>query len=89
MIIENTAYIANVGDSRAILSAENGQVLYKLTRDHKPNEIYEQERIESNGGSIYQSQIIAKPPFSQLYEFNTEWTKIGLFPSKPLKFKTD
>lgn len=89
IVIDNKAYVSNVGDSRAILSAENGQIIYKLSRDHKPNDIIEKERIEKNGGSVYQSQIIAKPPFSQLYDFNSMWTKVGLFPSKPLKFPTD
>lgn len=89
IIIEEKAYVANVGDSRAIMSAENGQLLYKLSRDHKPNESYERERIEANGGSVYQSQIVVKPPFSQFQEYNTNWMKIGLFPNKPLRFPED
>ena len=89
MIIEDKAYVANSGDSRAILSAENSQLLYKLTRDHKPNEDYEKSRIEKQGGSVYQSQIIAKPPFNQYYDINPSWVSIGLFPSKPPKFPED
>jgi len=89
MIVGNKGYIANVGDSRALMSAEWGQFLYKLSRDHKPNEPYEKERIEKAGGSVYQSKIIAKPPFAQYHDFNTSWTRIGLFPNKPLVFPED
>jgi serine/threonine protein phosphatase PrpC len=89
MIIDNKAYIANVGDSRAIMSAENGQLLYRLTKDHKPDAPLEKLRIEQMGGSVYQSQIVAKPPFSQFNEHNPMWMKIGLFPTKPVKFPED
>lgn len=89
MIIENKAFIANVGDSRAIMSAENGKLLYELTKDHKPNEPLERKRIEENGGKVYQSQIVVKPPFNHFQDFNPRWTKIGLFPSKPPYFPKD
>ena len=41
---------ANVGDSRAILS--RGRTAVDLTKDHKPNDSAERERIESQGGSV-------------------------------------
>lgn len=68
------------------MSAEHSQVLYKLSTDHKPDEENEKQRIEANGGSVYRSQIVAKPPFNQYYDYNPIWMKIGLFPSKPPKF---
>jgi serine/threonine protein phosphatase PrpC len=89
MIIDNKAYIANVGDSRAIMSAYNGQVWYKLSKDHKPDDPDEKQRIEGKGGKIYQSQLTAKAPFQQYHDSNTIWTKIGLFPSQQLKFAED
>lgn len=46
-------YVANVGDSRAIMSAEEGQKLFVLSRDHRPNEDAEKQRINENGGKIY------------------------------------
>ena len=46
-------YVANVGDSRAIMSGSYGKKLFPLSRDHKPNDPKELKRIESNGGSVY------------------------------------
>lgn len=53
LIVEQTCYVANVGDSRAIMSAEHGQKLFVLSRDHRPNEDLEKARITENGGKIY------------------------------------
>jgi hypothetical protein len=54
MVLDNICYIANVGDSRAILSLNNGKSSRVLTKDHKPNDKDEEQRITSNGGKIYQ-----------------------------------
>lgn len=54
LIVEDMCYVANVGDSRAILSAEQGQRLFSLSRDHKPNDELERKRIIEGGGQIYQ-----------------------------------
>ena len=66
LIIENKIYIANVGDSRCIISMKNGLIRKDVTRDHKPNYPYEKERIISNGGRIYQTQT----PLNQNLESN-------------------
>eukprot|EP01083_Nonionella_stella_P092613 259299_1 len=47
---ERTIISANVGDSRAVLS--RGSVAVDLTRDHKPDDQYEKERIISMGETI-------------------------------------
>ena len=56
LIIDNKIYIANVGDSRCIISMKNGLIRKDVTRDHKPNYPYEKERIVTSGGRIYQTQ---------------------------------
>ncbi len=55
LIVETNVYVANVGDSRAIMSAQEGKKLFVLSRDHRPNEDAEKERIVTNGGKIYQT----------------------------------
>ena len=56
LTVNNTAYIANVGDSRCVISCKKGKILKDATRDHKPNYPYEKERIIKNKGNIYQSE---------------------------------
>ncbi len=36
-IYQNICYVANLGDSRAILTSENNKKLYQITKDHKPS----------------------------------------------------
>jgi len=60
LIIDDKCYVANVGDSRAIMSSHKGRRVLPLSRDHKPGEEGERNRIISNGGKVYQSQINAQ-----------------------------
>ena len=55
LVVESECFVANVGDSRAIMSADKGKKLFLLSRDHRPNEEYEVQRIVKNGGGIYQT----------------------------------
>jgi protein phosphatase 2C family protein 2/3 len=57
LIVDNTCYIANVGDSRAVLSVNRGRNIYALSKDHKPNDDDERARILKAGGKIYQSTV--------------------------------
>ena len=53
LIIDNTLYSINLGDSRALYSRDSGKEFYQITRDHKPNDEIEQKRITSCGGKVY------------------------------------
>jgi protein phosphatase 2C family protein 2/3 len=54
LIVDDICYIANVGDSRAIVSKNCGKEFNALTIDHKPNDENETKRILENGGRVYQ-----------------------------------
>lgn len=54
--------MANVGDSRAIMSADKGQKVFVLSNDHKPTEDGEVKRIVENGGRIYQNSSVVPHP---------------------------
>ena len=53
LIFDNKIYIANLGDSRAIMSVNGGTKIKQLTNDHKPNNPKEFERAIKNGSKIY------------------------------------
>lgn len=44
------------------MSADVGSKIYVCSRDHKPTDDIEKERITQNGGSVYQTQTVARPP---------------------------
>jgi serine/threonine protein phosphatase PrpC len=54
MIMDDTCYVCNVGDSRAIISQNFGTSCFALSRDHKPSDKLEQKRILEAGGKVYQ-----------------------------------
>lgn len=60
LFVGNMWYIGNVGDSRAILSANKGKNLRVMSIDHKPNNGKETRRIIKSGGSVYQTQSNCK-----------------------------
>jgi protein phosphatase 2C family protein 2/3 len=53
LFVGDTCFIANAGDSRAIMSGGSGKKIYGLTRDHKPDETEERQRILEAGGEVY------------------------------------
>lgn len=63
LIVDDICYIANLGDSRAVMSSGSGIKIYPLSKDHKPFVEDEVKRIVENGGKIYQSvgQVNANP----------------------------
>ena len=38
LIVNDTCYVANVGDCRAILSLDGGKTIRQITTDHKPDD---------------------------------------------------
>ena len=58
LIVDTKIYIANVGDSRCIVSCNNGKIKKDVTRDHKPEFPYEKKRIYNNGGNIYRNETV-------------------------------
>ena len=60
LIVDNKIYVANVGDSRCLLSMENGNKYIEVTKDHKPNLSEEAERIKKYGGKIYQTETLIR-----------------------------
>lgn len=50
LIVGGLCYVANVGDSRAVLSSEGGRLMTALSRDHKPADVEEYRRITAAGG---------------------------------------
>lgn len=57
LIVGDLWFVANVGDSRAVLSGDGGKKIFPLSLDHKPCDDIERKRIIDAGGQIYQTAI--------------------------------
>jgi len=55
LIKDHILYVANVGDSRAVLCRGNRAI--RLTHDHKPESPFEKQRIEKLGGFIRNGRV--------------------------------
>ena len=53
---EKKFYLANIGDSRAIMSLKNGNI-YQISEDHKPNKLKEKELIYKKGGFVQNNRV--------------------------------
>ena len=81
LIIDTKIYVANVGDSRCVISCQNGKIQKDVTRDHKPEFPYEKKRIYNNKGTIYRNETI----FSQDYETKKNQILLGPYRVTPGK----
>jgi protein phosphatase 2C family protein 2/3 len=52
LLVDGMCYVANLGDSRAIMSQNKGKQEVILTKDHNP--MNEKDRIIKEGGRVYQ-----------------------------------
>eukprot|EP00347_Sterkiella_histriomuscorum_P010978 403374213 len=58
LFINRICYVAQLGDGRLILCKEQESLTVQVTRDHKPNDAIEKERILANGGQVYSRQMM-------------------------------
>lgn len=54
---ERKLYIANCGDCRAVLCSIDGKSVRQVTKDHKPSDPEEKERVEAAGGLIFGGRL--------------------------------
>ena len=74
---DRTCYVANVGDSRAIMSQQGGVIIKQITTDHKPGDEAETKRIKAYGGTIYRSfQLLEIRPPKEVY-YHSEYILVG------------
>lgn len=57
LVFPDCIYIANCGDSRAVLC--RGGIPVVSTKDHKPKDPEEKARIEAAGGSVHGNRVMA------------------------------
>lgn len=62
LIVDTICYVANLGDSRAVLASDSGRAVYQITKDHKPSNLEEQKRVLDAGGKIYLTTAITEGP---------------------------
>ena len=66
-------FVVNLGDSRAVLSLKKGSYFKEISKDHKPNFLSEFERIKKNKGCIYTTCLSKKKKVLDYFakDFNT------------------
>lgn len=64
--VDEVLYLANVGDSRAVLSRKGGSSVIQLTVDHKPGSESESVRILAHNGTIYRVANLKNEPDPQM-----------------------
>ena len=80
LILNDMCYIANLGDSRALYSCNDGKKFLQISRDHKPNDPLEKIRIYKAGGSI--SKTLNNTPHANIIK---EKEKLDRAPKIPFR----
>ena len=84
-------YLANTGDSRAILCRNNG-VVKAISKDHKPNDLKERMRIEKKGGFVRDNRTNGNLAMSRAFgdknlkDVLTVEPDISYFPMRNVKY---
>jgi len=78
---ESWLYVANVGDSRAVLVSRKGDgnselTVNRLTRDHRPDDAAEAERIQSEGGEV--RRLRPGSGSSRIFSPGCQWPALAL-----------
>lgn len=73
VLMNKMLHVGNVGDSRALMSRNKGNITLGLTNDHKPDDESEIARIEANGGRVYQTTPRPGLTKEQLAEIKLPW----------------
>lgn len=60
VVTQRHVWVANAGDSRAVLRIASNQIPYPLSEDHKPSGAAEMERIRLSGGTVSHADGIAR-----------------------------
>lgn len=61
LVMDDVLYVANIGDSRALLSrcGENGETsVVSLSKDHSPSQYEERMRIQKAGGTVREGRVL-------------------------------
>ena len=58
LIINEWCFVTYLGDSRALYSFDSGNQLFQISRDHKPNDPIERNRIEKAGGNVFKDDRV-------------------------------
>ena len=84
-------YLANTGDSRAILCRNNG-VVKQISKDHKPDDVKERRKIEGKGGFVRDGRTNGNLAMSRAFgdkylkKVITVEPEISYFPMRNIKY---
>jgi serine/threonine protein phosphatase PrpC len=82
ILLSQYVYIANTGDSRTLIIYNNGR--YSATKDHKPGNAEEKQRIYAMGGTVKNNRINGKLGVARSFgDLTTNNTKLCGLTAKP------